>query len=337
VELHYEYLLNWIARAVQCPELRAEVAVAIRGKKGTGKGMFCRIFGRIFGKHYLQLDKASHFTGSFNEHLRDVLVANADEAFFAGAKADEGTLKSLVTEETILINGKFRPAYSWPNRLKLIITTNHDWVVPASEDERRYFVLSATSDKKRNREYFNALAAEIAGAGAAAFLHELLKRDISDFDIRDEPHTAALEDQIAESFTGMTAWWFDVLNRGYVFESKFGTQGLGGWKSEVAFQLLGASYDQWKVKQRNRAGGGDSVRGLGVFFKNTLGCFHQRMPENSTIGEKMVKGEGEAILHSGRSWGYDVEKLETARLRFERVFNIEPDWNPTDDNDDDDY
>jgi len=33
-----EYILSWMARAVQAPVLRGEVALVFRGKEGVGKG-----------------------------------------------------------------------------------------------------------------------------------------------------------------------------------------------------------------------------------------------------------------------------------------------------------
>jgi hypothetical protein len=49
-------------------------------------------------------------------------------------------------------------------------------------------------------EYWNALYAEIDGDGTAAFMHELLQLDISDFDVRRRPMTAAVDgSETAES------------------------------------------------------------------------------------------------------------------------------------------
>src|SRR5262249_55758325 len=42
---HADYLLNWMARAVQEPGTAGEVAVVLRGKEGTGKGVFAKEFG----------------------------------------------------------------------------------------------------------------------------------------------------------------------------------------------------------------------------------------------------------------------------------------------------
>lgn len=103
----YSWLLGWLARAVQYPELHAEVAVVLRGPKGTGKGTLGQILRRLFRHHAMQISNSTHFTGRFNGHLVDILFLFVDEAFWAGDKVGEGTLKALVTEPTIAIEFKF--------------------------------------------------------------------------------------------------------------------------------------------------------------------------------------------------------------------------------------
>ena len=56
--------------------------------------------------HALQITHAKHLTGAFNAHMRTVLFMFADEAFFAGDKANEGALKGLITEDYRVNEGK---------------------------------------------------------------------------------------------------------------------------------------------------------------------------------------------------------------------------------------
>ena len=89
VEEHSEYLLNWMAYAVQHPGRQGEVAVVMRGKEGVGKGVLAKEFGRLFGSHYRHISQAGHLTGHFNAHLQQCSVLFADEAFFAGDRSHE--------------------------------------------------------------------------------------------------------------------------------------------------------------------------------------------------------------------------------------------------------
>jgi hypothetical protein len=103
---HFEYLLDVMADTVQHPNKQGEVAVVLRGEEGVGKGCTVKNFGMIFGRHYLPATQASQITGKFNGHLASCVVLFADEAFYAGDKQHEATLKALVTEGWIMIERK---------------------------------------------------------------------------------------------------------------------------------------------------------------------------------------------------------------------------------------
>jgi hypothetical protein len=53
-----------------------------------------------------------------------------------GRGTGESVLKGLITERTIVIEQKGIDPVQWPNRLKLMMAANAEWVVPASFDER---------------------------------------------------------------------------------------------------------------------------------------------------------------------------------------------------------
>jgi hypothetical protein len=133
-----EYILRWTAWSVQHPGEPAEVAVVIRGGKGSGKGIFAKAVARCFGEHALHIFHQNHLTGNFNGHLRSCLFLFADEAFWAGDKKGESVLKGLITEPSLMIEQKGIDAVQWPNRLHVMMAANAEWVVPASHDERRF-------------------------------------------------------------------------------------------------------------------------------------------------------------------------------------------------------
>jgi phage/plasmid-associated DNA primase len=236
-EPEYDWLISWLARAVQHPELHAEVAVVLRGLKGTGKGTLGQILSRLFRHHALQISNPNHFTGRFNGHLVDVLFLFVDEAFWAGDKAGDGTLKGLVTEPTIPIEPKFVDLFQVVNRLKILIASNADWVVPATADERRYFVLNVSDCRRGDRGYFRKLHQAIDGAELPALLEDLLRLDLSGFDHRNPPHTAALNSQKLAGADSLTRFWLDCLTNGEIV-------GLGeaGWPEDVVSQAFHAAY-----------------------------------------------------------------------------------------------
>ena len=194
-EESYQWLLLWITRCVQHPELRAEVAVVLRGKKGAGKGVVAQMLLRLFRHHGLHISNSRHLLGNFNQHLLDALFLFCDEAFWTGDKQGEGVLKALITEPRLMIEPKYVNAFSVPNRLKIMMASNAEWVVPATADERRFFVLDVAESKCGDSAYFERLFGAIGGPELPALLHDLLALDLTGFEHRTAPHTHALNRQ----------------------------------------------------------------------------------------------------------------------------------------------
>src|SRR5262249_4523567 len=198
-----QYLLGWMALAVQRPDRQGEVAIVLRGQEGTGKGVFARQFGQLFGAHFKHIINAKHLVGHFNAHLQHCSVLYADEAFFAGDRQHESVLKGLITEETILIEPKGLDSYQVRNCIHLIMSSNSEWVVPAGADARRYFVLDVAPTHMQDAKYFGALVRQMEAGGRSALLKYLLGLDVSGFDVRAVPQTAALADQKTRSRRGI--------------------------------------------------------------------------------------------------------------------------------------
>jgi len=246
---HFEYLIGWFARCFQRPGEQGEVAVALRGEKGIGKGMVGRIAARIFGQHYLHVVNPEHLVGRFNAHLRDAVFVFGDEAFFAGNKTHEATLKGMITEPQIAIEGKFKDTIMAKNVTHVLLATNSDWVAPMSSDERRYFTLSVPNTRKRDRAYFSALTAEIEGAGPAAMLFDLLQHDLSGFDVRDVPHTAEFDRQKALSLEGLDRVLHDWLQHGEIRQQ--GGAGRHPWTAEGLDVDKGIVHDAYLTQTKD--------------------------------------------------------------------------------------
>lgn len=212
-----DYIIRWAAWTVQNPGKCAEVALVLRGGKGTGKGTFAHALRRLFGQHGLAVSHSKHLIGSFNAHLRLCLLLFADEAFWAGDKQGESTLKALITEDVFMIEQKGVDAMQWRNRLHLIMAANADWVVPASHDERRYAVFDVSNKYQRSKAYFTALYNEIhSDAALGAMLHDLQTMNLGDWHPREIVETSALRQQKVESMGELDAWFEKLLQDGHL-------------------------------------------------------------------------------------------------------------------------
>jgi hypothetical protein len=232
---HFEYLWNWLARAVQEPHKQAEVAVVMQGARGTGKGIFVRAFGELFGSHFLHITSSKHLVGNFNAHLRDTILLFCDEALWAGDRAAASVLKGLVTEPVVPIEGKGVDVELGPNMLHILMASNSDWVIPAGAQERRFFVLKVSDRYAQNHRYFGRLLKQLDHGGREAFLHELLTTDLTGWNPRLVPQTEGLRDQQIRSLDPLESFMLQCLcDR--MFTDKF------GWSDPVPRELLYQQY-----------------------------------------------------------------------------------------------
>ena len=209
-----EWLLNWMARAVQRPGEQAEVAVVLQGQRGVGKSFFARQFGSLFGPHFLSISNARHLVGNFNAHLEDCVVLLADEAFYAGDKRHGSVLKALITESTLAIERKGFDLRQTGNHLHIIMCSNERWVVPAGLDERRFLVLEVAPTHQQDTVYFRRIADQMNAGGREALLHVLLNRDLDAWDFRRAPDTKSLTDQKLLSLSPAARVIYEMLCTG---------------------------------------------------------------------------------------------------------------------------
>jgi hypothetical protein len=240
---HYEYMMNLLALTIQEPGVPSEVAVVLKGEAGTGKGIFVRSIGDLFGRHYAHLDKVDQLVGHFNSLLSAKVIVFADEAFWAGDKRELGALKRLITEPTLTIERKGIDATQEKNCVHLFMATNEEWAFPAMLKERRAFVLHVSSKRRGDFEYFGKLAAHLKDGGLAALLDLLLKFKVDRELLRHVPRTKELRAQQGQSLTPVLEWWQDCLYEG--------TIGNLGWQSGM---WLPASqvYDVYKAWSTDR-------------------------------------------------------------------------------------
>jgi hypothetical protein len=309
----YEYLMNWIARGLQYPELTGQVAVALKGEKGCGKGTLGNFIKKLYGQHGLQVTNPKHLTGNFNAHMADCCFMFADEVIFAGDKQTENIMKGLITEDTMMIERKGIDAECMTNRLKILMASNNDWIAPVSKDERRYFVLDVSSEKiGQQEEYFKPLYRDINDPVVqSAFLYEMLHRDISGFNVGKVPDTAALKEQRAQSLDTFGQYWRDVLQRGYVYQSQHNNPEFQNWISEPSLDLVQSGYEQWCNKNKVGQFGIKTREVIGRHLANSY--LKNRRNNQMPVGEN-VKGE---ILNSGsRPYTYILGNQTDAIMAF---------------------
>lgn len=276
---NYDYLIRWMALAVQQPSEPMGVAVAFRGGQGAGKGVVARTFGRLFGKHFAHIANGDQLTGRFNAGLGTSCFVFLDEALWAGDKKSEGVLKALITEPRLQLEAKFKDPIMVENRLRIMVASNNDWMVPAGIGDRRWFVLDIanTYAGTKHRGYWASLYAEIEHGGAAAMFRDLLNMDLSGFDVRAVPDTAAKAQQQAHSLHGTDAWLHHILNEGAIGHQHWKNNGLDVRTHEAYCDFLDFSKQQRDYKPDRKSQWAKKIRTrLGLCVAN----------KRETIGER---------------------------------------------------
>jgi len=301
-EEHYEYIICWMARAVQQPASAGEVSIVLQGGKGTGKGWFARTFGRLFGRHFMHIANAKHLVGNFNAHLQDCVCLFADEAFFAGDKQHESVLKRIVTEDTLNIEKKGYDVEDTPNFIHMIMASNDAHVIRATGDERRYFMLQMGEGNKQDAKFFGKLNDQMENGGYEALLYYLQSIDISNFEVRNVPQTDALQEQKLLSMDYNEEWWFLKLQDGRIFETD------AEWERYAQTTSVAADFikymELWRMNRRGN--------------ETALGRFLSRMvPHLNKVrrrtGVDVDDGFGNSRREARRAMFYDFGTLDQCR------------------------
>jgi hypothetical protein len=125
----FRYFIFWLAWAVQNPDKSPETAIVLKSAcQGTGKTTLNAWMCRIFGNHSRIISDKNRLFDRFNSNLETAVFLDADEMLWAGDRGTADQLKSLITGSTITLEVKHGARWSVPNRLHIIMTTNHEHV-----------------------------------------------------------------------------------------------------------------------------------------------------------------------------------------------------------------
>jgi hypothetical protein len=277
---HYDYLIKREAFIAQ-KRTRSEIAVALcTEEEGTGKGFWCRAINHLYSAHAMQVQNPEHVIGKHNPHLEKLLRLTADEALFAGNPLHRNALYGLITEPTITIEPKFVDAYEAENFLNIDLLSNARHFIPVSGTARRFFVPTVSSAKASNHEYFRKIMAQLNNGGYEALLYHLLHEiDITGFNVRAVPRTAALIEQAGYSRKGVDRLIEILCNEGrvpYSYDDSPGFSDTTGYDNHYGFDYF---IDHHADKELSRMGALTIKRRLAKEW----GCItgkHSRMSRN---------------------------------------------------------
>lgn len=207
-----DWIVAWLAQQLQEPWNKLGTALVLIGKRGTGKSILGKAMKHILGSHHVTASDQQSILSNFNASLATAMFVQMEEAFWAGDKRAEGSLKHLITGETIRLEPKGVDATEITNFARVMITTNNDWAVPAGLEERRFAVFRVSDAHMQDRPYFARLVGQLEDGGYAAFLQYLLAYDWRPHDPAVPPVTPALIEQKHASMGPIEQFAYELVN-----------------------------------------------------------------------------------------------------------------------------
>lgn len=308
------WMWAWWAQMFQQPQVKLGTSIGLRGKQGTGKTVVGQHMGALLPQHYILVDDPRYVTGQFNAHQASCLLLHADEAFFAGDPRVVGRLKGMVTSKTNRIEFKGKDSIEAENFMRLFISSNEGFIVPAAFDERRFLVQDVGEGKKQNRAYFKAMEKQLLNGGYEGLLHHLLHLDMSTVDPGVIPSTSALVDQKIFTMDPVLRFWYERLRDGEIIPRT-----TLGWPEQVSTEHLYQAYIKRATDWGERRRVSDNQFGREIAALVPQGSLTRcRM----TIKQLDHMGQIESV----RTWGYKLPSLDACRKSFDGAIGAQTDW-----------
>jgi hypothetical protein len=357
----FNYLIKWIARMFQFPQLKAETAIVLHSKEqGTGKSIFLNAIVDAFGSHGFTYSGESH--KSFNGEMQFNLFTVYNEATYGGDHVGAGKLKAELTDDIRNIEAKFKTPVLCKNFSHIAISSNNDWVAPIEIDDRRFVVLDVSSKKVSDFEYFSNLAEsfgvgdiEVHGKIVKGRFDEFLwyildKVDVSGFNPRVLPAISSkskTENKLQGHDVSHIRWFRECLYEGtFAFESTITLSMLSKNKSKLKMKNKD---DDMNVSEQIAGGmlmqAADDVFEIGdeptllpirlifdeyIKWHDALKIGGQKISMKRFGMEftKYLGGESSSGRFAGSNHRLrEIQSLKDCRLTFERKLKSEIDWN----------
>jgi hypothetical protein len=284
----FKYVMRWLAFVVQHPDKApGTVLVLVSRTQGTGKSTLGKVICDMLGQHALVVDDKDRLLGRFNDRLETVVFVLAEEVLWAGDAASADKLKSRVTADTITVEAKFRKSREVPNRMHVMMTSNHEHAVALGSRDRRYVVLDVADAVAQDKSWFGPMYQDLADGGTSEFLHFLQNVKLGAWHPREILKTSEATDQLRMSADSVTQWMQACLQAGVIVGSPQGISlDLNQMHPSASLQTAYAGYCQ---QHRLRTVTADA---FGKRLTSLFGA-RVRLPANHSSAGK-------------RPWGYNV-------------------------------
>jgi hypothetical protein len=168
-----ESMFKVLATLVAHPEVRSRFAtILISNTPGVGKTTLAELAGSLVGRHnYYSMDEKD-INSEFNSWAANVRLAYCPEIYQGHDYRTVNRLKSIITDDTISINEKFRIPYQASNRVTIFASSNSINALKLDNNDRRWFV-PRVAEVCQSLEYYRAFHTWVAEGGLYYINHWL--------------------------------------------------------------------------------------------------------------------------------------------------------------------
>lgn len=212
----YTWLLQWLAYPLQHPGTKLLQGVFVWSyAQGIGKNFIIEpLIRKIYGPAY-QVIKASELESDFNAWAKCKQFIFGEEIYMSDRRDREttmGHLKSLVTNEYVDINAKYRQPERFKNYAQLYLTANQPNALALDPTDRRIAVIHAPEQPLSEEYYKNLHSWSQQRESAGIVLNHLLNEvDCSMFNPRANAPFNDDKEELVEQGRDMVQRYSDML------------------------------------------------------------------------------------------------------------------------------
>ena len=148
----YAIILAYMAAVVQHPGIKFQWCPLLIGMEGNGKSMIIRALSYAVGHRYVHLPNAQDLSNRFNAWLQGKLLIGIEEVYTTDRADLIETLKPMITNDRIEIQGKGSNQATGDNRANFILCSNHRDAIRKTGGDRRYAIFYTAQQEPGDME-----------------------------------------------------------------------------------------------------------------------------------------------------------------------------------------
>jgi len=197
-EKSFTYILDYLSILLKYGLTKQ--CIVLMGLMGAGKSSLIDICGFIVGKdYYTPVSNIHRVTNNFNSWTEKSILIGIEEIVSCGADYHtvQNILKTMITEETKVIEKKGVDSYTTTCYNNIIMATNGFNPVAISEDNRRYAIFEVNPIHMGDFKYFHNLKTQVKD-NIESIREFLFNREITNMDLNSIRPTTAKEKVLLE-------------------------------------------------------------------------------------------------------------------------------------------